>query len=178
MHGVFDPVRMSRLVKATDWGNWWILKSHATDPSMRFYVGNGCKGKDRIGVSQKAKAFIVLASAVGLTYADIGGMMKWGPKRIQYLLYLFRKDRLIEKIIRENNLAVFYKKTTSEIFADWRMHKKKFPRLAKRMESLDVCPPKMRSERKCIWNIERKARIFNQLIFSDTITHKGVRKCS
>ncbi len=161
-HGVINRAIHLGLVKATDWGNWWILKSHATDPSLRFYVGKGCKGEDRIGVSRKAKAFIVLAAAVGLTYADIGGMMKWNPKRIQYLLYLFRKNKLIKKIIEENNLPVFYKKTTSEIFADWRMHKKRFSRLAKRMESLDVCPPKTRSEMRCIWNVEHKARIFRQ----------------
>lgn len=64
------------LLPAADYGNRWILKSHATDPLIRFYTGKGKPGSTRSDWTPRADAFLRRARAQGLTYAVIARLMK------------------------------------------------------------------------------------------------------
>ncbi len=156
-NAVNKAVRVGRL-KATDWGNWWVLKSQAKDPSLQLqtWTGKGGKGQPRLQVSLRAEAFMVLAEAVGLMHSEIAVLMKWKEKRVCYFLHLMRKRGRIKQIIKENNLKVFYDRKTGKTFASWKMHRDRFPHLAKLMESIDCSLPMTRSERKYINRVKRK----------------------
>lgn len=145
-------------LKAMDWGNWWVLKSHATDPLLRFYSGKGRKGEDKLNLSSQAEAFLILALAVGLTYSDIGALMNWKEKRVMYVLCRLRIQRRIPCVIKENKLKVLYNKKTGEGYANWRAYRKTFPHLSGFMDSLKSNPSQTRSEKKRAVRVKNKAR--------------------
>lgn len=146
-------------LKAKDWGNWWILKSHATNPSLRFWTGKGRKGEDKLHLNPHTKAFMILAEAVGLMYSEIAILMEWKEKRVAYLLRRFRREGSIPKIIKENNLKVFHDRKTGETFASWQAYQKRFPRLAILMKSLKHRTKITREESRYINRVKRKAEL-------------------
>lgn len=168
LHGVSDrtvnqAIRRGR-VKALDWGNWWILRSVATGPSVNFLTapGKGHKCVDLLCVSPGAEAFIIIARAIGLMYQEIGALMGWKEKRVDYVFKRLRREGRIPRIIKEHGLKVFYDKKSGEVFADWRMYRHRFPRLAKFMK-LARRGKRNRAESKCFALVKRKAARFNEL---------------
>lgn len=150
-------------LQAKDWGNWWVLKSHATDPDLRLqtWTGLGGKGQDHFIVSPRADAFVVLAEAVGLMHSETGALMGgWKDKKVAYRLHVLRERNRIPAIIESNLLNVFYDKRTHETFADWTMHRDTFPRLARLMDSLDSKPALTVAMKKYITRVEHKTKMF------------------
>jgi hypothetical protein len=132
IRAVNAAVRKGRL-PAVKWGNWWILRSDAL--RARFYTGRG-KGPD-LNWSESADAFIVLASAVGLSSSAIAAMTSWPDKRVLYRLSILRRDGAIEEVIKKYGLHVRYNAQTGDLFADWKEYKGRFPRLALAMEHFE-----------------------------------------
>ncbi|MEW6115632.1 MAG: hypothetical protein AB1553_01870 [Nitrospirota bacterium] len=161
-HSLVNKYIHDGVLKATDWGNWWILKSHAMDPSLHFVTGKGRKGVDVINVSQRAEAFIVLAEAVGLMESEIAALMTWKEKRITYLKRRLREQGRIPQIIKENNLKVYYNKKTEEVYADWKKHRDRFPRLSKLMGRRGRPGRRSRVEAKYINRVKRKAEVYRE----------------
>ncbi len=126
-----------RKLQAVDWGNWRVLKSCATDPAFKplAWRGKGGKGQYHIDVTPAAEAFMVLADAVGLYASEIGHMMGWNGKRVDYLLRLMKKSGRIPEIIKKHGLKVGYDRKTGETFGSWRTYADRFPGMVQFMES-------------------------------------------
>ena len=125
-------------LKAVDWGNWQVLRSHATDPSFkpRAWISKGGKGQHRfLKVAPAADAFMVVAQAVGLMYEEIGMLMGWKEKRVYYQLTRMHREGLVPKIIKQHGLKVGIDRETGKTFASWRVYAHRFPHLARKMES-------------------------------------------
>jgi hypothetical protein len=149
---------------AVDWGNYFILKSRAIDPDMRFrkYIGSGGKGQYHLTVTPAAKAFMVLAEAVGLMQEEIGALMGWKEKRVDYFLRRLHREGVIPKIIREHGLKVGYDRATGKTFASWRVYAHRFPRLARIMES--GRSGRSFAEKKQMTIVERKANRWGERV--------------
>lgn len=119
---------------AVDWGNWWVLRSDATRPGLQVvaYLGRGGAGVDRKPVSPRADAFLVLAAAVGLPRNVIGRMMKMDPKWVDYRLRALRQRGRLPWLIKAHQLPVKVD-GAGNVWADWREHRDRFPRLARAM---------------------------------------------
>lgn len=135
-------IRESKL-PATAWGNWWVLRSHAMDSSIRLqaWSGVGGKGQYHSDISKGAEGFIVLACAVGLMYAEAGELMGWKKKRVDYFFHHFRRSGMIPHIIDEHGLFVHYDETTGGVFASWKVYADRFPRLARLMKAAETILP-------------------------------------
>jgi hypothetical protein len=160
-HGLANSAAVNNAIRrgqlpATRWGNWWILKSNATDPALRF-----TQGKEKLEVTLKRwpeiSAFIVLAEAVGLTCRQIGILMNWDLKRVGYLLCGLHKRRLILGIIKKHGLDIYYNKRTSKTAACWDKHRGRFPYLAKLIESPRLQKGLNRGERRALNQAMRRS---------------------
>ncbi len=151
-HAVNKAIHQGKL-QAVDWGNWWVLKSHATDPELVFMREYG---RGSITASTGAQAFLVLAEAVGLTHSETGVLMKWKKNRVMWLLKRLHLEGRIPKVVRENGLKVLYDRKTGNTCASWRMHRDRFPRLARLMASLKG-RRLSRAEGKYVNRVKRKA---------------------
>lgn len=150
---------------AVDWGNWRVLKSHATDPLFKpiAYTGKGGKGFDRTGTTPAAKAFMVLAEAVGLMHAEIGALMGWKEKRVYYQLKRLQREGHIPGIIKEHRLKVGYDKKTGKTFASWRVYADRFPRLARKMDPGYM--GRSQGEKKQLTIVSQKADRWQELVY-------------
>ena len=146
------------------WPNWWGKASEFMNPKRPFQPreGKGGKGYEYIVISQSAAALLILARAVGLSYKDIGSMMGWKEKRVEFLFARLRRKGQIPKILKERKLAVFYDKASGQVFADWRKHKKRFPHLARTMKVWEEKATLSRAESKYFNNVRAKAARFRQ----------------
>ncbi len=142
---------------AVDWGNWRVLRSHATDPAFKpiAWRGRGGKGQDKSGITSAAKAFILLGAAVGLTQNEIGALMGFTEKQVFYQLKRMRIEGRIRTLIREHNLRAVHDKETGETFASWRVYAHRFPAMARKMEAGP--DGRTRAEKKQITIARKKA---------------------
>jgi hypothetical protein len=134
------------VLPATDWGNYYILKSCLTAPGLclRKYKGRGGdKGAFKVARPQ-AQAFMILAEAVGLMHEEIGEMMGWKKKRVAYLLKRLHREGLVPKIIREHGLKAGYDRETGKPFASWRVYTHRFPAFARKMAGDGETPAERR----------------------------------
>lgn len=161
---VNKAIREGRL-PATDWGNWWVLKSHATDDSIRLqtWTGKGGKGQYHSDVSARAEGFLILGNAVGLMHSEIGAMMNWQGKRVAYYLHTYRVQGKIPQIIKEHGLKVYYDAKTGKTFADWKVYRDRFPCLARLMESTEE-RRFTREERKYFNRVKMKAEKWRKAV--------------
>ncbi|CAG0991952.1 hypothetical protein ANRL3_02835 [Anaerolineae bacterium] len=84
-----------KYLPAVDYGNWWILKSHATDPRVRFYKGKGKPGCVKSDWTPRADAFLLRARADGLTVRVIARMMKKSHNQVTFRLTILKKERIV-----------------------------------------------------------------------------------
>jgi hypothetical protein len=125
-------------LQGVKWNNWRILRSQATAPGLRFFRGKGSATGDW---PERADAFIVLATAVGLAPDAVAALMggkrsrlAWTGKRVAYRLAVLKRQGRIPHLISEHDLTVAYAR--GRLFADWKDYRKRFPALAQAMKHL------------------------------------------
>jgi hypothetical protein len=140
-HGVHhthvnDKIRRGEL-PAVKWQNHRILRSHATDPNLKFYVGEDAMRRVQVFLnawSPAAEAFLVLAHAVGVHEVVVATLMKTPISRSpENRLASLRRRQRLASIIAEHDLPVAYDADTGLPWADWRRHTRRFPWLARTM---------------------------------------------
>ncbi len=135
-HALSTRARTGRL-PAVDWGNYWILRSVAEDPRYRVYPKRGNPGVNRASPwSESADAFMVLARAVGHTWAQIGRLMRASEDGVQFHLAQLERRGQIPALIRRYGLRVAYRGNLNQLYADWRVYPRRFPWLARRVRAL------------------------------------------
>jgi hypothetical protein len=135
MHSV-DHRDVNRYIRAgklpgVKWGNWWIRRSDAEKVSFRKGRGTG----HELDWSEEGDAFLVLARAVGLSLAAIGRLMEWPPQRVGPRLMTLHRIGQIPFLIGKYGLeGVQYRPEDGALLVDWRLHRKRFPTLARAMD--------------------------------------------
>lgn len=108
------------------WANWFVLRSEATKEGLKFRKGKG----RHLDYGDEAEAFMLLARAVGCSSSAIGSMMRVNSQTVVNRmngLSLVEMEMLNEKY----GLDIHFR--DSQVWADWRLHKERFPRLARAM---------------------------------------------
>lgn len=124
-------IRTGRL-PAVKWGNWFILRSAATQPDLVFYTGKGgarASAYERLW-SDDGDAFLILAYAVGGWTGDIAGRMKLSPARVRHRRNVLHQTGRMGPLIQQYGLKVNYRPETGQLLADWRGYRHRFPGLA------------------------------------------------
>ena len=139
IHGVHHTdvnryVNAGRL-KGVKWGNWLIRRSEATAPGVRFYRGRGAGVLERAGTA-RGDAFLILATAVGIPYAQVSRMVDHeGHAYVQGRVLALHKNGYTPWLIRSFGLPVLYRPSDSPrdhaLWADWRPLSHRFPLLAR-----------------------------------------------
>lgn len=114
-------------IPAVDWGNWWIKRSDATNPNLRFYNGKGAA--EYLYWDPATDAFLLLARGVGISLRAIEKLCVWPHNRAEYRLRLLRRAGTIPNIIQRHQLAVHYNADSGYLWADWRLYCTRFPAL-------------------------------------------------
>lgn len=135
--GVNKRIREGGL-PAVDYGNWWVLKSHATDPRLKFFAGKGSVAV--LPWSARLDGWIILARAVGLSFPIIDKLCGWSKNRTDVRLRRMSSDR-IEEAIRRSGVPARYNAQTGALFADWRAVKDRFPALTRAISSFHANQP-------------------------------------
>lgn len=118
---------------ATRWGNWRIKRSAVHNATLRF---------DTRGQNRRADAFMVLASAVGLVPTEIAPLMAFTAKHVDHRLRYLRRTKKLKSIAQ--SAGVEYRRGV--LFAPWRAHVQRFPRLARVMAAFAAHKRLQRSE--------------------------------
>ena len=63
------------LIKAVDYGNWWVLRSEATRKDLKFFTGKGTV--ETSPWSDNVDAWTILARGVGLSLPTVSSMCGW-----------------------------------------------------------------------------------------------------
>jgi hypothetical protein len=135
MHGV-DHRDVNRYIRAgklpgVKWGNWWIRRSDAEQ--VCFHKGRGTGHE--LDWSEEGDAFLVLARAVGLSLTAIGRLMDWPPQRVGPRLMTLHRTKQIPLLIDKYGLeGVQYRPKDRGLLVDWRLHRNRFPTLARAMD--------------------------------------------
>lgn len=118
-------------LRGAQWGNWWILRSEATRPDLVFYKGRGAARVAQVARENHATdQFLVLAAAVGLSYSAMDralGAARCSHYATARLAHLRRTGALVEHVSAR---SISFDEETGRLFADWRRHRRRFPRLA------------------------------------------------
>ncbi len=131
-HGAVNSKIQAGEIRGVKWGNWRILRSEATKPSLRFFIG---KGSAELEWSESADAFLILAYAVGFSTNAIGRMMGgWASSRVSYRLRELHRRGMIPRLIRKFKLKVLYRPGTGALLADWKDYRQRFKALAQAMD--------------------------------------------
>ena len=102
---------------------------------------------------------MILAAALGIEQKEIAVLMGWGDKRLNYYFTRMHNLGITKQVIEKSGIRVYYDAKTGEIAADWKLHKDRFPRLAKRMEQAEGRVLD-RQEGKYITRVRRKAALY------------------
>ena len=117
------------------WGNWFIKRSAATAPDLRFFSGKG--GAAAADYEQRwsddLDAFLLLATAVGCRPGAVAKMTDcFSGQQIHHRLHVLRhRERLPLLLARPELAGVQYKSTTDLLLADWRQRQVRFPALTR-----------------------------------------------
>lgn len=114
------------------WAHWFVRRSDA----IKLVIHRGSGGSRRAW-SEGGDAFMLLAFAVGLPTGAIAWLMggDWPAKRVSYRLDALRKRDQIPELTAKYELAIATRGKV--MFCDWRLHWRRFPRLAQAMSALD-----------------------------------------
>ena len=119
------------------WAYWFVLRSEAIRPDLVFYKGSG-SGHELAVWSESGDAFLLLARAIGLSVRNIAVLMHWNFKRVDARLRSLHRHGRIPGIIASQGLDIQYRPEDGALFADWRLHRRRFPLLARAMEEFDA----------------------------------------
>ncbi len=157
LHGVHHTdvnryVQAGRL-QGVKWGNWLIRRSEATRPGLRFFKGKGATQLHLHGTPD-GDAFLILAAAVGVPYAQIARMLeRTGHASVQLRLGAMHRRGHIAWLIRAYGLPVLYRAEDAPgrlfdgaLWADWRTVAHRFPRLARAWARWEAGEPWGRAE--------------------------------
>jgi len=130
-----NAIHAGRLA-ATRWGNWWIRRSDLLAlPRIVVYHGKGGQGQSR-RATPAAEAFMLLAAAMGLPPAEIAPLARLDAKYVDHRLRALRRTRgAVAGLIRRFKLPVEFDARSGALWADWRTHAARFPRLARVMRA-------------------------------------------
>lgn len=123
--GVNKRIREGGL-SAVDYGNWWVLKSHATDPRLKFYRGKG--SAETLPWSADLDSWCILARAVGLAFPTIAMLCGWESNRVDVRIRRMSSEH-IQRTIDRAGVPVCYNPDTGALWADWRVVANRFPAL-------------------------------------------------
>ena len=157
--GFVNKAILSGKLPATRWSNWCILKSDAQalpQHELIAYRGIGGKGQDHKHVSEAADAFLVLALAVGCTYAETARMMKVKEKYVMSRLKRLRLLGRIPGLIADHGLRVRWQPATGCVSADYRDYANRFPRLARLMARAGAGERLTRSQTRRVRQVRAK----------------------
>lgn len=133
-HGVIHQ-EVNRLIRAgriaaVKWGNWWVKRSEATRPGLRFHTyETGAFAREGTPASD---AFLVLAAAVGIPRPQIGRLLgRRGSTYAASRLAALHRHDYAPWLIRAYGLPVLYRASDDALWADWRPLAYRFPRLAR-----------------------------------------------
>jgi hypothetical protein len=127
-------IHTGRLV-GLKWGNWFIKRSAATAPDLRFFSGKGSAAA--AGYEQRwsddLDAFLLLAAAMGCRPGATTKMTgRFSGQQIHHRLHVLRhSDRLPLLLARPELAGVQYNSTAGLLLADWRQHQARFPALTR-----------------------------------------------
>lgn len=133
-HGVIHQ-EVNRLIRAgriaaVKWGNWWVKRSEALRPTLRFHTfETGAFAREG---TPEGDAFLVLATAAGIPQPQIGQMMgRRGRTYAAARLATLHRHGYAPWLIRAFGLPVLYRASDDALWADWRPLAHRFPRLAR-----------------------------------------------
>jgi hypothetical protein len=131
LHGVehkdIERYILAGKIKAVRWNNWRILRSEATKPGLKFFKGKG-KTESLILWTDAADQFLLLARALGYSWRSIDHMAKQAKGRAEFRIKRLHRTGAIPALIAD--MAMQYNPATGYLYADWRDHAARFPRLA------------------------------------------------
>ena len=133
------------------WNNWRIRKSDAINPALKFYLGKG-NGPD-LDWSEAADAFLILARAVGLSWAAIGRLMKWPRGRAHFRLDILHQTNAIRRLVARHDLRVTYNPRTGALWADWKHYRRRFPSIADALKRFRARQPLSNRDRPLVCGV-------------------------
>ena len=174
---VNDAIHTGKL-RAKRWGNWWVLRSDALTLSatdLRAFQGSGGKGVHRFD-TQSINQFIVLASAIGLSSADIGKMMKQHPRFAEQRLAVLWREGRMESIARAIGVNCDPKRRL--LYADRRQCRARFSRVDRLMQRFLAQDNLTYDETLVVWGVVRvavqwKAKTATQKQLARSVLHLG-----
>lgn len=114
-------------IPAVDWGNWWILRSVATDPRYRIHSQKGTPGVSRLGWTERGDAFLLVARGLGIHWSAIEKMTGVKQATLHNRLSGLRGRGEIPNIIKRFRLKVKYHSRTGGLSARYADHRGRFP---------------------------------------------------
>ena len=150
------------------------LALSATD--LRAYQGKGGKGVHQNVGSDAANQFVVLASAIGLSSADIGKMMKQHPRFAEQRLRALWREGRVPVIV--NAIGVNCDPKRRLIYADWRQCRARFSGVDRLMRRFLAQESLTYDETLVVWGVVRvaaqwKAKTAAQKQVARTVLHLG-----
>lgn len=134
MHGVHhtDVNRFIAAGKlpAVRWNNWRILRSDAA--RTHFVKGRGCGHV--YAWSPGADAFMLLARAIGLSTNAIGARVHLSAQTVSFRLRTLCADpAAVTRLTRTHGIDLQIN-AEGQLFADWRLHRRRFPAVARALD--------------------------------------------
>lgn len=127
-------------VRAIKWGNWFVLRSEATKPGLRFPVGKG--SGHEVDWSEECDAFWILGRAIGLSTNMLDRMSAIEVvRRADFRLRCLWDAGTIDELNQQFQLGVSIDHSRRMVFADWRNYPGRFPGLetaVRKFNSLEV----------------------------------------
>jgi hypothetical protein len=129
-HGV-GHTDVNRYVRAgklagVQWGNWWFLRSEATQPGLVFYRGSGSAPVKKW--SEAADVFLLIGAGLGVKQKTLAALMKWPFKQVTYRLMILRQGKAAGLIAR-HRLALEFDAATGKVSGSWADYGHRFPRV-------------------------------------------------
>jgi len=114
------------------WGNWWIRRSVAETPGLRFLSRSDRLPK--IEWSEEGDAFLLEGRSLGLSSGALTSMTKMRPRLVDHRLSFMEREGMIPDVIGKFGLEIEYRATDGALWSDWREHCERFPTVRSGME--------------------------------------------